>query len=290
MMISNLSFPKTNCMSCCFNQTKVPRITPEDEEMDKDYFIKVQNAVLTRNDKVFKFASFNIPGLLMLEDRPNDDTLFGFPICQYPVENPKVDGNRYFYGSENGNSCIIPKPFEGLPAKTNYDWVPPTPLEQEDAILSVKGAEGRVIRTYCIGFGPRHHVIAPNQFYEPAWVAFDNALALARKHGIKLIIPVINNHFGGNSLGAGYFGDYISMCQFRKLSASQFYNSPILRRDMKDILTFMLNRTNTVNGIKYKDDSTVLAWQLGNELGGWVLPNLPLGRPREYGGILGLGL
>jgi endo-1,4-beta-mannosidase len=34
-------------------------------------------------------------------------------------------------------------------------------------------------------------------------------------------------------------------------------------------------RRNTVTGILYKDDPTILAWQTGNELGGWAGPSPP---------------
>lgn len=34
----------------------------------------------------------------------------------------------------------------------------------------------------------------------------------------------------------------------------------------KKIFTFLLNRTNTVNGKRYGDDPTVLAWETGNEM------------------------
>lgn len=34
----------------------------------------------------------------------------------------------------------------------------------------------------------------------------------------------------------------------------------------KKIVTFLLNRVNTVTGVRYGDDPTILAWQTGNEL------------------------
>jgi mannan endo-1,4-beta-mannosidase len=61
------------------------------------------------------------------------------------------------------------------------EWIPPTPYEQESAILALVGSYGRVARTYTLGFGPHYHMTGPGMYYEPAWVAFDNALAIARK-------------------------------------------------------------------------------------------------------------
>ncbi|KAJ3306373.1 hypothetical protein HDV03_005340 [Kappamyces sp. JEL0829] len=237
-------------------------------------FITLLDGKLWERGRQFRWASFNVPGLLMTEDRTVGETLYGFKICTAPIVNPAFDSNGYAYGQENGVSCIAPKHGES-DAKAGTGWVPPTPAEQEDAILAVKGAEGRVIRTYTLGFGERHHVQDIGRYYEPAWVAMDHALALARKHQIRLVVPIVNNHNGGDGQGPGNFGDYWSLCNFRGLPPSGFYANHTVRQDLKDIISWMLNRRNTVNGILYKDDSTVLAWQLGNELGGWDDPIPP---------------
>lgn len=100
------------------------------------------DGVLLEDGKPFRFASFNISGLLLTEDRNTFDS-----------------------------------------------WVPPTPEEQEDAILTVKGAHGRVIRTYTLGFGETHHMFSNGLFYEPAWIAMDYALSLARNIEFVSLYP-----------------------------------------------------------------------------------------------------
>ena len=65
------------------------------------------------------------------------------------------------------------------------------------------------------------------------------------------------------------------MARWRGKRASQFFTDPQLIQDFKDVLKFMLLRKNTINGIVYKDDVTILAWQTGNELGGWGGPSPP---------------
>jgi mannan endo-1,4-beta-mannosidase len=65
------------------------------------------------------------------------------------------------------------------------------------------------------------------------------------------------------------------LARWRGKRASQFYYDSQLIQDFKDILKYMLMRKNTITGILYKDDPTVLAWQLGNELGGWGGPSPP---------------
>ena len=230
---------------------------PKHDELLEQYFTDKSWNFITRDgyklfdgNKRFRWASYNVPNLLLLEDRNNTGQfLYGFPICKFAVSNPSFDSNGYGYGVENGESCIIPKNGESDPPEANK-WICPTPDEQEDAILSVKGSGGQVIRTYTLGFGSNYHVRGPGSFNEKAFVAMDNALAIARKHRIRLVIPFINNHDGGDRAGLGNFGDYLSMCQFRSLNASDFYTNRVLREDFKDIITFVLQRINTINGVR----------------------------------------
>ena len=42
--------------------------------------------------------------------------------------------------------------------------------------------------------------------------------------------------------------------------------TPQIKQWYQDWVAHLLNRTNTITGIKYKDDPTIMSWELGNEL------------------------
>jgi mannan endo-1,4-beta-mannosidase len=76
--------------------------------------------------------------------------------------------------------------------------------------------------------------------------------------GLKVIIPFVNNWnaFGGMDQYVrwknGHYHD-------------DFYTDPTIRQWFKNWIGHVLNRTNTYTGVKYKDDATIMAWDLANE-------------------------
>ncbi len=80
----------------------------------------------------------------------------------------------------------------------------------------------------------------------------------AGQDGIKLIIPFTNN-----------WSDFGGMDQYVKWAGGSnhddFYTSPTIRTWFKDYISHLLNHVNPLTGLAYKDDPTIMAWELANE-------------------------
>ena len=86
----------------------------------------------------------------------------------------------------------------------------------------------------------------------------DYVIYEAGKENLKLVIPFVNNwsQFGGIDQYVRWKGG-----QFH----DQFYTDPTIRQWYKDWINHLLNHTNFYTGIKYKDDATIMVWELANE-------------------------
>lgn len=147
------------------------------------------------------------------------------------------------------------------------------PYEVRDAVQSIWGLGGQVFRTYTFGFGPQYHETSPGVYSEEAFRVVDNVIAEAGRMDVKVIIPFINN---GKDLNETWsYGTYAHFSQMRQKPAEAFFTDPQLIADFKGFISFVLNRRNTINGVIYKNDTAILGWQLGNELGGWKDPTPP---------------
>ena len=183
------------------------------------HFISRRGDRLYDGDKEFRFVSFNVPNLHLIEDD------FSF-------------------------------------THTN-NWVLPTSFEIRDAMESVMDAGGTVIRQYCLRiqrngeppFMPKH-VPAWRTYFEPAFLVMDTVLALANEYGIRLIIPFLE--------GPPWWGPKKQFARLRD-GIHRFEGSSV-EDDYRHLVGYVLNRRNTVTGVQYKDDKTILCWETGNEM------------------------
>ncbi|KAJ3032960.1 hypothetical protein HK097_005016, partial [Rhizophlyctis rosea] len=200
---------------------------PPAQQKPSSQFITLKNGILTdpTTSLPFRFATYNIPNLGLVEDPP-------------------------------------------------YPWSLPTPYEQTDTLLSIQQIGGRVARIYTLsiqnenGSGLLKHVVVANGtgtesvtlgLNERMMVVMDRALAIASQHDVRIIIPFIDNWewWGGIESFTSLHGSS---------NRDDFYTSQAIRASFLSLITTIVERNNTITGIRYKNDPTILAWETGNEL------------------------
>ncbi|MFO0788165.1 MAG: cellulase family glycosylhydrolase [Pirellulales bacterium] len=184
-------------------------------------FITRHGDQLLDGDRPFRFISFNIPNLMVQED-----------AYEFTSPNP---------------------------------WRWPDAFEIEDALESVRQQGGQVVRTYTISvfrdgsdMGETVHVRRPGKFNEEAFQSLDRVLEVARRKGIRVIIPLVDQWkwWGG-------VGEYAA---FRGKRLEEFWNDPQLIEDFTATVKYVLTRKNTLTGVEYRNDPAVFGWETGNEI------------------------
>jgi mannan endo-1,4-beta-mannosidase len=122
----------------------------------------------------------------------------------------------------------------------------------QDGSNSVHGKENGVYFQYWDGTRPAYNDGADGLQH------LDYVLKAAHDAGVRLVIPLTNNwsDFGGIDQYVRWRG---------ATHHDDFYTDPVIRGWYKDWIGHVLNRINTLTGIRYKDDPTVMAWELANE-------------------------
>jgi mannan endo-1,4-beta-mannosidase len=104
----------------------------------------------------------------------------------------------------------------------------------------------------------------PAAFREEGLRGLDQAVWEAKRRGIRLIIPLVNNwaEFGGLPTYAAWasqaFGGHYEH--------DDFFTNAQMKQWWKDYAFMLVNRVNTFTGIAYRDEPAILAWEIGNEL------------------------
>jgi hypothetical protein len=191
-------------------------------------FVTREGNRLVVEGKPFRFISWNVPNLHIVED----------PSWRQIPPDP---GKR-----------------------TPVFWHRVTAAEQEDAVQSVGQMGGPVIRAYTLSIaggrnnrsGPSHYNGPGVPLNEPLMQDYDRMIAICGRHGIRLILPIIDewDWFGGRK-------------EFTALNGGgDFYTTRPVIEEYKAVVVQLLNRVNTITGVAYNNDPAIMAWETGNEL------------------------
>lgn len=152
-----------------------------------------------------------------------------------------------------------------------FHW--PTAEEQENWIKALVYTGHKAMRVYVLSIETEYdaaceretHILKPAtpsgmpRLNEAAMVHYDRMIALADKHGLRLILPFIDHWkwWGGREQLAAFYGE--------PETALHDINSKTFAAYLH-IVEQVITRRNTITGREYRDEKAIMAWETGNEL------------------------
>ena len=184
-----------------------------------------------------------------------------------------VDGTKLMDGNQELKFISLNYP----QATSDNAW------EQENAIKTIKAMGGNVTRSYTI---PVYNGLNQGKAYvtgvdadgnltfdEDALNELDQLLAICNQYGIRLVVPLVDHwHWIGGMDGYVWLagesdGNACSNSGFQSW-AWNFYSSDKCKDYFKQMISHLMERENSVTGVKYKNDKAILCWETANEAGG----------------------
>ncbi|KAH6765000.1 Glycosyl hydrolase superfamily protein [Perilla frutescens var. hirtella] len=111
------------------------------------------------------------------------------------------------------------------------------------------------------GYSPLQH--SPGSYNEKMFQGLDYVITEAQKHGIKLILSLVNNY--NDSGGKRQYVSWARNQGQNIFSDDDFFTNSLAKEYYKNHIKAVLTRQNSITGIAYKDDPTIMAWELMNE-------------------------
>ncbi len=161
--------------------------------------------------------------------------------------------NNYYlhYQSATASNNVIDKAAaSGFTVLRSWGWFDTGTADGSDPTA---GSQNGVYLQYWDGTGHPKYNDGPDGLQR-----LDAVIARAKQDGIKLIFAFTNN-----------WGDFGGMDKYVEWAGlghhDDFYTDPTIRGWYRDYIAHLLNRTNSITGVRYRDDPTIMAWELGNE-------------------------
>ncbi|CAL9054903.1 mannan endo-1,4-beta-mannosidase 5-like [Musa acuminata AAA Group] len=131
--------------------------------------------------------------------------------------------------------------------------------------LSEAAAAGlTVCRTWAFNDGGNPALqSSPGVYNEKMFQGLDFAVSEAKNHGIRLVMSLINNFkdFGGKTQYVQWARDAGEAIK----TDDDFYTNAKVKQYYKNHVLKVLTRVNTITKVAYKDDPTIMTWDLMNE-------------------------
>ncbi|KAJ0977227.1 hypothetical protein J5N97_012701 [Dioscorea zingiberensis] len=104
---------------------------------------------------------------------------------------------------------------------------------------------------------------SPGVYNENVFQGLDFVIAEARRYKIYLILSLVNNYkdYGGRA----QYVQWASNAGEAVNGEDDFYTNPLVKQYYKNHVKNLLIRKNSISKVLYKDDPTIMAWELINE-------------------------
>ncbi|CAL9062540.1 mannan endo-1,4-beta-mannosidase 8 [Musa acuminata AAA Group] len=141
---------------------------------------------------------------------------------------------------------------------------PATRCKVSDVFKDAAAAGLTVCRTWAFNDGGwRALQISPFVYDEEVFKGLDFVVSEARTHGMRLMLSLCNNweDYGGKA-------QYVRWGKEAGVDLSgddDFFSDPTVKSYYKAFVKTVITRVNTITNVAYKDDPTIMAWELINE-------------------------
>jgi mannan endo-1,4-beta-mannosidase len=191
---------------------------------------------------------------------PNDDGWHRDAFVHRDGSNLVLDGRPFRFAGTNNYYLMYAAPSSvtdifnranaaGFTVLRTWGWLD---IGNQDGTNSVRGKQNGVYFQYWDGTEPAYNDGSDGLAH------LDSVIAAAGQAGVKLVIPFTNNwsDFGGMDQYVRWAGDD---------NHDDFYTDSRIVGWYEDWIAHLLNHVNPLTGLAYKDDPTIMTWELGNE-------------------------
>ena len=176
----------------------------------------------------------------------------------------RLDGKPFRFGGANVEWLGLAGYGPEDPAGPHYA----SNFEIDDALTTAKEMGVRVVRSQTMGDSvgcERCLEPALGQFSRAAFARIDYALRAARNRGIRIIPTIVGDDARGGGSGCVYLrwrGIDVPGCSI--IHMEPFWTDPTVIGDVEEHIRALLDHVNVYTGVAYKDDPTILGWDLLN--------------------------
>lgn len=190
-----------------------------------------------------------------------------------------VGPNIYWFGLDEN---VVPPAGEPYDPATKSSY--PTKGRITDALATVQALGGTMIRAHTLGVNlgnPLSVMPELGVINEAAFESIDWAVYQAGLYGIRLMIPLMDNYdyyHGGKYNFLRWYGLNLTQTNdSNNPEIQQFYTNTTIVSAFKNYIQGLLTHENKYNGLTYAEDTTIFAYETGNELLGpvWGDMNCP---------------